>query len=371
MYKIIALIISGFLVLLSTLSTSNAQQSPLTTLFTPINGDLKTNEEKIIKLTLSSENKISALDLNLQTTGGLRITDIRNNLETNPPLDPFDYEQIRKNLEKTTTSIGYIFKVPTANLPKSITLYMKIQGSTTGEGKIAIDYNNSQILDGSGSLLQLNPNSLTASYSLNLSQSSPNFINLASIPATDYPDSAARINIRLKLFGALANANAKLKGTAVAVGRVGDSKYETQVQNLDLTPSPDGLIYGFVAFPDFKDGTKFSLMIKVDKYLLKRICNVDASESKPAGYTCIDPALTIKRGLNNFDFSGLSLLPGDLGLPDGVLNGYDLSIVRNNLNKQTREAVSLADLNYDGLVDEKDLSIIKFVAGSTSRKADQ
>jgi len=366
---LVTLIISIFIPLFNS-SILNAQQSTLATSFSPSGSDLKTNEEKIIKLTLTSDNQISALDLKFQTTGSLLITDFRNALETDSNLAPFDYKQITKNLEKTNSSLGYIFTVPTPKLPKTVTLYIKIQGSTTGEGKISIDFNNSQVLNGSGSLLQINP-SQSASYNLTLSESSPNFINLASIPAVNYPDSAARVNIKLKLFGALANTNTKLKGTAVAVGRVGDTKYETQIQNLDLTPNSDGTLNGYVAFPDFKDGNKFSLMIKVDKYLLKRICNSDASESKPAGYTCTDPSLTIKRGLNNFDFSNVSLLPGDLGLTDGILNGYDLSLVRNNLSKNTPEAVALADLNYDNQVDEKDLNIIKFIAGSTGREADQ
>ena len=60
-----------------------------------------------------------------------------------------------------------------------------------------------------------------------------------------------------------------------------------------------------------------------------------------------------------------------MGLTDGILNGYDLSLVRNNLNKNTPEAVALADLNYDGNVDKKDFEIINFVAANTNREADQ
>ena len=139
-----------------------------------------------------------------------------------------------------------------------------------------------------------------------------------------------------------------------------------------MTTQDNGLFTGTVAFPDFKDGNKFSLMIKVDKYLLRRICTPGPSETKIGGYVCTVPELTIRKGEDNsFDFSKVSLLPGDLGLTDGILNGYDLSLVRNNLNKNTPEAVGLADLNYDGTVDKKDFDIISSSASNTNREADQ
>jgi hypothetical protein len=113
-------------------------------------------------------------------------------------------------------------------------------------------------------------------------------------------------------------------------------------------------------------------MLKVDKYLLRRICDTLPMESKVGSYHCTKHSLTIRTGQDNtIDFSGISLLPGDLGIIDNVLNGYDLSIVRNNLDKNQSENVNLADLNYDGQVNLKDFEIINFIAGNTSRKADQ
>lgn len=349
---------------------TTAQQPPLATIFSPASGDLKTDEEKIIKLTLSSDSQISGLTLKFQTSGGLTVTDFRDALETDNNLNPFEYKQLSETSGVSNPEVSYIFTNPTQNLPKVINLYMKIKGTTTGQGKITLDYNTSQVLTGSGNLSQIAPNQ-SAEFNLNLNQSSPNFIDLSSIPAINYPSNTATINLKLKLLGSAAAAGTKLKATAVAVGRVGDAKYETPIREFDLFAVGNNLFSGTVAFPNFKDGTKFSLMLKVDNYLLRRICASDASETKPGEYSCADPKLTIRQGNNSFDFSGVSLLPGDLGQTDGLLNGYDLSIVRNNLNKNTKEAVSLADLNYDGQVDQKDFDLIQFVAGSTGREADQ
>ena len=249
---------------------TTAQQPPLTTLFSPSTGDLKTDEEKIIKLTLSSDNQISGLTLKFQTSGGLTVTDFRDALETDNNLNPFEYKQLSENSGGPNPEVSYIFTNPTQNLPKVITLYMRIKGTTTGQGKITLDYNTSQVLTGSSSLSQIAPNQ-SAAFNLNRDQSTPNFIDLASIPAINYPSTTANINLRLKLFGSAAAARTKLKATAVAVGRVGDAKFETPIREFDLTAAGNNLFSGTVAFPNFKDGTKFSLMIKIDNYLLRRI----------------------------------------------------------------------------------------------------
>lgn len=345
--------------------TTTAQQSPLQIQFSPNNATLKTGDEQIITLRLESPEKISALDLKFSTSGSLEITDFRDSLTTNNNLNPFEYKLVKESVQ--TPEASYIFT--TANLPTSVTLYIKIKGSITGESKLTIDYNNSQVTNGNGSLLQIQPNQ-SAAFSLNQTQSSPNFIDPNSLPSLNYPSSAAIVNLKLKLYGALPKAVTNLKGTIVAVGRNGDSKNETQPEQINLSQNPDGTFSGKAAFPNFKDGTKFSLMIKVDKYLLRRICDASPFEAKPSEYTCKDPSLTIRQGDNSFDFSKVSLLPGDLGLIDGVLNGYDLSIVRNNLGQSSKESTALADLNYDGIVNDKDFEIITTVAGNTNRKAD-
>lgn len=366
-----ALILFGLLVVLianSTLKTISAQQSTLSTFFSPNNVSLKTNDEKIIKLTLSSPQKISGFDLKFQTAGSLIVTDFRDVLETGNKLSPFDYKQL-KEVIGASPEIAYIFPIPEANLPTDVTIYIKIKGTVDGNSSLTIDYNNSQTLDANGNLLQITPNQ-SATYILNPNNSDLSFIDPSLIPAVNYPSTAAVVNLKLNL-PQTQTPGTKLKATAVAVGRNGDAKYETNVQEFDITSIGGQVFTGTVAFPNFKDGTNFSLMIRADKYLLRRICNADAAETKPQAYQCTDPSLTIRQGQNTFDFSKLPLLPGDLGLVDGIINGYDLSLIRNNLNKNTREAVALADLNLDGIVDLKDLELITYVLNNTTGKADQ
>lgn len=358
-----------FLLSIATQLPVSAQQTGLVSL-SPSQADLKIGDEKIIALNLNSSSKISGLDLKFNTSGPLIITDFENSLTFGSDFDPFSARQVTEKIEGTASRIAYVFTAPEETLPQSVTIYVRVKGSSGGQGKITLEYNNSQIVDGAGKALQVTP--LTATYNVNSNQSSASFIDPSQVPATKYPESAAVVNLKTKLYGAGNTPGIKVKATAVAVGRTGEGIYETQLEEFYLSGNGDGTFSGKFAFPDFKDGNKFSLMIKADKYLLKRICNPDASEEKPGGYKCTSPGLTIKSGEEtSFDFSKISLLAGDLGIADGYLNGYDLGIVRNNLGKNDYRNNALADLNYDNVVDGKDFEIIQTIAGSTDRKADQ
>lgn len=355
--------------LLSPFNSLHAQQTNLISI-NPGSGDLKTNDEKIVAVQLNSASKISGFDLKFQTSGPIGIVDFINDLGFNPAFDPFNVRQVNETIEGSNSRAAYIFTGSSANLPGNVTLYIKVSGSLNGQGKITLDYNNSQILDGSGKPLQVTP--LSATFNLNSNLSSAGFIDSTTLPKPAYPDTTAVVKIKTRLYGAGVYPKGKIKAIGVVVGRIGEGKYETLPQSFDLISNADGTFSGTVAFPNFKDGNKFSLMLKADKYLLRRICDTTPTETIAGAYRCQTPSLTIRSGQDNiFDFTGIALLPGDLGITDGILNGYDLGIVRNNLGGNGKESLGLADLNYDNVVDQKDFAIIQYVAGNTGRRADQ
>ena len=52
---------------------------------------------------------------------------------------------------------------------------------------------------------------------------------------------------------------------------------------------------------------------------------------------------------------------GDLPQQDGLVNSYDISLVRNNIGvagSQHPAVLALADLNLDGIVDSQDYSLV-------------
>ena len=220
--------------------SSLAQQSNLIVSYSPTNVELKTNDEKIIQVTLSSTDQISAMDLTFQTTGSLTVVNFENSLGFDSNFDPFSVKQIAEDMTNSTSRIAYIFNSQTEDLPKKVDLYIKIKGTVTGEGKITLDYNNSQVLSSKGGLLKINPNQ-SAVYKLNLERSSSALVDPNILPAQVYPASTAIVNLKVKLYGVLPDAKTGLiKGTLVAVGRTGEGQYETGVQIVDFNLNGDG-----------------------------------------------------------------------------------------------------------------------------------
>lgn len=109
-------------------------------------------------------------------------------------------------------------------------------------------------------------------------------------------------------------------------------------------------------------GGDYSLLIKGPMHIQKKICDSKPVEAVGAEgtYRCLDKRLTINQGNNSFDFSGILLLVGDLPKQDGVVNSYDIGLIRNNLGKTDQEALELADVNYDGRVNSQDYGLVMF-----------
>ncbi len=117
---------------------------------------------------------------------------------------------------------------------------------------------------------------------------------------------------------------------------------------------------GSVSF-NVPPGDGYYLLIKGEKHIQKKICELNYNEPIGAegSYRCVQgQSLNLVQGDNNLDLSGLTLLAGDLPAQDGVVNSYDTSLVRNNLGKKDEEALSLADINLDGIVNTQDHSLI-------------
>lgn len=104
---------------------------------------------------------------------------------------------------------------------------------------------------------------------------------------------------------------------------------------------------------------KHVLLVKGPYHVQKKICSKKPTETADGTYSCIKGNISLKEGYNDvFDLTGIVLLVGDLPDQNGAVDAYDISLVRNNLGKNTEEAVEKADVNRDGIVDTQDYSLI-------------
>ncbi len=175
--------------------------------------------------------------------------------------------------------------------------------------------------------------------------------------STNTPIPGVNINLKLKFQGILKKPNTATimpvkvtvsgKGTPGPQGRVGD-----------FTVDENGIWSGRVDFVSFPPGSDYKVFVKGPKHLQKRVCDNAPSESFPGSYHCENGVITLAPGGNALDFSTIYQLVGDLPQQDGVVNSYDISLVRNNLGKSDAPTLALADLNLDGIVDSQDYSLV-------------
>ncbi|GAB4219822.1 MAG: hypothetical protein Fur009_7680 [Candidatus Microgenomates bacterium] len=99
--------------------------------------------------------------------------------------------------------------------------------------------------------------------------------------------------------------------------------------------------------------------IKGPQHIQKKICDTNPTENKPGVYRCSEGKIKLSAGQNNLDFTGITILVGDLD-QNGITDSIDFGLVRNNLGKTNTDILNKADLNRDGRVDTQDFSLILY-----------
>lgn len=105
--------------------------------------------------------------------------------------------------------------------------------------------------------------------------------------------------------------------------------------------------------------TGWTLLVKGPFHVQKKICELKPKESSPGSYRCGVGKITLSvAGTNMVDMSEVVSLVGDLPAQDGIINSYDVSLIRNNLNTSLPKILGIADVNFDGKVDSQDWSLV-------------
>lgn len=175
------------------------------------------------------------------------------------------------------------------------------------------------------------------------------------------------------------NIRLKFNGIGINVPPVQDTlRVKVTIFNEDLLPAPiereatftiygqdqSGirLFEGTVA-ADIPEGDGYAIFIKGEKHIQKRVCDASPTESDAGRYRCIDGDISLVNGTNDFDFTNIYQLAGDLsinGQQNGFVDSADIQFVRGNLTRTDANILDVADLNLDGIVDTQDYSLAIF-----------
>jgi len=164
------------------------------------------------------------------------------------------------------------------------------------------------------------------------------------------------LNLKLKLQGVVKKPASGQETQTVKV-KIVDVSGNTASGSGQFTADDNGIWIGSIT-TNVATGSGYKVFVKGPKHLQKRVCVATPTETYPGSYHCDQGGITITAGQNTFDFSGVYMLVGDLPEQDGVVNSYDTSLIRNNLGKSDADTLSKADLNFDGIVDTQDYSLI-------------
>lgn len=183
--------------------------------------------------------------------------------------------------------------------------------------------------------------------------------------ATPVTSGNVTLNLKLKFQGIVAKPPDAANSMPVRVKLVGPTNADYQTGT--FTSDGSGVWSGNVSFNN-TTGSGYKVYVKGPKHLQTKICDPTPTETAPITYHCSTGAITLAAGANNFDFSGIVQPVGDLPQQDGVINSYDISLIRNNLDKKDAATLALCDLNLDGICDSQDYSLI---IAALSNRGDQ
>ncbi len=181
---------------------------------------------------------------------------------------------------------------------------------------------------------------------------------LPTVPIT--PTGNVEVDLKLKFQGVLTKPSDSINKLYVKLSLISNEGKKEESYGI-FTADDKGIWSGktFFNFNPLLETPKYKLLIKGPMHVQKKICDSAPTETEEGYYQCSIPNISIKKGINSFDFSKITLLAGDLSKQDGIVNSYDLSLVRQRLG-QNAAGPQMYDLNLDGVINTQDYSLILF-----------
>lgn len=369
---------------------SKAAQPNVNVTMAPKAATIGTSEAKTIEVVIQpadAGNKMSGVDITFLAEGNAKMTNISAPV-TFPGNDATIFTQVLRNVTTSKAKLSYVITRPQSELPTAVKFSITLEGTGEGSGALKVDGAATQIVGNiagyayalgtvdqgayafSATIPTMSPTPTTQSGTItptpttgsgNPTPTTPVGVTVTVTPTvTQGPAGNMRIILKTRFQGitrSVGDGYVLSTKVTLANSRPG---FQPQTKSVDFRPTAGepGNWTGETSF-DALPGRDFYLLVKGPKHMQKKICEFTPKETSPGTYRCNLGALTLNDGANaTVDMSGMILLVGDLPDQDGIVDSYDIALVRQNLGKNNVEALVSSDMNLDGRVDTQDYSLM-------------
>lgn len=328
--------ITGILFLASFLSSTRtpstqkvkADQAQIAITMNPASGTLSTDPQTInvIIQPVDEGNTISGIYLTFKASGTLKILDV-SQPEPFPEGNTAIFSQITKDVSFDRARMSYVVTLPDDELPNAIKIQVIVSTHAVGAGRLTIDTSSLQIV---GHI--------------------PGYIyGYDSVDSAQFNGSAPESgekSVTLKVRFQGVSTLPLHQDTEVFIKTIlTDAEGEDFEYEIPVKPIGQGIWMGNVPI-DAPVGEGYTIRIKGAVHVQKKAPVMVSIENKE----------------NNIDLSNTTLLAGDIQgddkKQDGVIDSIDISYIRSHLGSTTPEILKTADLNFDGVVDTQDYSLM-------------
>lgn len=181
--------------------------------------------------------------------------------------------------------------------------------------------------------------------------------NAVTVRAVCGTANAPILSFKMKFQGVLSQRDDQKVKVTIAGG---PRSLEKEFKNVTVRSDNNGLWQGQTILTGVPAGSNYLVLVKGPYHLQRKYCvNNPAPDSETGDYHCGSVGnITLNVGNNALDFSRTLNYIGDLVPQDGVMNARDSSELRLNLGKRDADALSRADVNFDGIVNTTDYSLL-------------
>ena len=284
--------------------------------------------------------KISAADITLAFNKNiLEVSDVAlSNSSANPNFTSLILKDIKNN--QGTVRFSVIAQKATNQLSSaSVIPVVKITFKAKSAGTSSVTFSTNQIIG---------YNAQNQDVILGVDQKTEGSYTVSGEPTGEPSPETPKIKFKIKFRGmSEQKPDLKVRLRVIDEKEIDEPRYD--FEDIEVLPGDDKVYKtkDWVILTGLTPGTDFTLLVKGPKHLQKRVAKrveLFAGEDQRHEFEWTDEK-------NHLD-------PGDLPPQDGVCNTHDWSRLLNRLDSGEEEDVAIADLNYDGIVNMNDYSLL-------------